>query len=262
MSDQYDIDPPQPVADTKAGLATHPGILQPHEKILTARSGSQHDAYRDSVKALENVHQSLGDMTRAVDAMSMPRRENMVLGPRGTVSYVVPENQKEQVRQAMSQSFDRGARRLADANKVIDKAESQLQNAIDSRIQNPRRNETAIAATATQIRDLVRGLAPLERVPFVRQAILDGDLEITAAVLHHSPFVSGLTRAQQTNLRADAERQFAPGEVSEREALRAVKERLAGAGSHYLQRLQQILPVPNVRQAEAARALKKLQTGV
>jgi hypothetical protein len=63
-------------------------------------------------------------------------------------------------------------------------------------------------------------------------------------------------------LKDEAERQFSPAEYAERASLRAMREKLSTVGTHYLNRLNEIIPRPNLREAEGARALQKLRTGV
>jgi hypothetical protein len=41
-----------------------------------------------------------------------------------------------------------------------------------------------------------------------------------------------------------------------------MRGKLGAAGTHYLNRLNEIIPRPNLREAEGARALKKLREGV
>jgi hypothetical protein len=76
-----------------------------------------------------------------------------------------------------------------------------------------------------------------------------------------SPFISGLDRTQMGYIKEDAEKKFSPNEYNERQSLRNLRERLSNAGTHYLNHLQSIIPVPNLREAEGARALKTLREG-
>jgi hypothetical protein len=186
------------------------------------------------------------------------------VGPKNTVVYVVPEARKDAVREAMSIAFGRGSKHLANAEKAIADSEAALQSAMDSRTVNPRRNETAVATIAAQIRTHMQKTlkSPADRMEFMSKAIEDGDMEIATAVLNASPFISGLDRQQMGMLKDQAERKFSPAEYKDREGLRAMREKLSGAGSHYLQRLNEIMPRPNLREAEGARAIQKLRTGV
>ena len=225
-------------------------------------SGVGKAALDAATRALTVVHTSLSDMHTATDSLQSNDPRDRIIGPKGSVMFVVPEEKKEAVRQAMSISFTRGSKQLAEAERVIGDSESALQRVMDGRTVNPRRNETAVATVAAQIRDHVRVMTPQDRVAFVSKAIRDGDLEITTAILNASPFVSGLDRTQMSWLRDEAERVLSPAEYAERQGLRALRERLSGAGSHYLERLNEIIPKPNMREAEGARALKKLREGV
>jgi hypothetical protein len=62
-------------------------------------------------------------------------------------------------------------------------------------------------------------------------------------------------------LKAEAERVFSPNEYNKRQSLRNLRARLDTAGGHYLNRLNEIIPRPNMREAEGARVLKKMQEG-
>lgn len=262
-NDSAPVEPVAPVADIRAGLACHPQSLEPLRAALTTRNGPQAEGYKAAVSAFETVHQSMGDMARAVDAVSAPNAANRILGPKGTTHFVVPEDQKESLRVAIAASFDRGARKLADANLTIDKAEAQIQNSINNRLSNPKRNEVSESAVASEIRSLVKGLAtPADRMSWVAKQAKDGDLQAVAAVLSAHPAVSGLDREQMRIIRDLAEQDMAPAEVAEREGLRALRVRLADASNHYLGRMTTMLPVPNLKSAESARAIKKLATGV
>jgi hypothetical protein len=81
-------------------------------------------------------------------------------------------------------------------------------------------------------------------------------------VLNASPFISGLDRTQMGWLKDESERQFSPAPYAERAGLRAMREKLSTVGTQYLNRLNEIIPRPNLREAEGARALQKLRTGV
>jgi hypothetical protein len=137
--------------------------------VLAASNGSGKVAYDSAVQALTNVHQSISDMRSAVDAFESQRPEDRVIGPKGNVMYVIPEARKEEVRTAMAQSFGRGSKRLDEAAKTIATAEGQLQIVIDGKLTNPRRNETSVAAVASEIRGHVKGLPTNERTGFVRR---------------------------------------------------------------------------------------------
>src|SRR3979411_1968181 len=69
-ADTAPVEPVTPVADIRAGLACHPQSLEPLRAGLTSRNGPQVDGFKAAVAALENVHRSIGDMHRAVDAVS------------------------------------------------------------------------------------------------------------------------------------------------------------------------------------------------
>jgi len=259
MSDQSP--PPSDRPDVRAGLATHPGQLEPFTKALVGPVCKT--ALAAATRALETVHTSLGHMHTATDALKSQRPEDRIMGPHGKVMYVVPESRKAEVRDAMGLSFGRGSKSLAEAEKTITDSETALQNTMNSRTVNPRRNEVATATIAAQIRDHIKKMdTAQERAAFVMKAISDGGLEIVTAVLNASPFISGLDRTQMSYIKEDAEKRFSPQEYNERQSLRNLRERLSNAGTHYLNHLQSIIPVPNLREAEGARALKTLREGV
>ena len=116
---------------------------------------------------------------------------------------------------------------------------------------------------ASRIRDHIEAMpSAQDRAAFVMKAVSDGDLEIVTAVMNASPFISGLDRTQMSYIKEDAEKRFSPQEYNERQSLRNLRERLSNAGTHYLNHLQSIIPVPNLREAEGASALKTLREGV
>jgi hypothetical protein len=253
--------PPGDRPDHRAGLACHPGNLEPFTKLLVTPAAKV--ALESATKALTAVHESLSDMHRATDSLTPRPEDRTVVGPKNTVVYVIPEARKDAVREAMSISFGRGSTHLANAEKAIADSEAALQSTMDSRTVNTRRNETAVATIAAQIRDHLKNTlkGPSDRIEFVSKAIEEGDMEIVTAVLNASPFISGLDRQQMSMIRDQAERKFSPAEYKDREGLRAMSGKLGAAGTHYLQRLNELLPRPNLREAEGARAVQKLRTG-
>ena len=253
--------PPGDRPDVRAGLACHPGQLAPFEKTLTSALGKT--ALAAATRALTVVHQSLGDMHAADDAMKSQRPEDRIVGPKGNVIFVVPESRKQEVRDAMAMSFGSGSKELAEAERVINESESLIQKSIDLSITNTRRNDVSVSAVASEIRSLVKNLPPTDRMAWVSKQIADHDLEAVSAILNSHPAVSGFDRKEFQMLREEAERQFSPDNYGERAALRALRERnIQGAGNHYLARLQSIIPVPKQRSAEGDRALKKLREGI
>jgi hypothetical protein len=250
---------PPPRINTAAGLSTHPQQLEGFRETLATNDGSTRMAFTSATKALQNVHESIGDMHEANRLMASMLPEHRVLGPDGVMRFVVPESQKAKVADAMGHSFRRGSKFLEDATRIIDEATAQTESRISASLVNNRRNEVAVATTAAQIRDLVRGMKAEERVSFVRKATLEGDLEIVSAVFGSSPFVSGLTRQQLAELRADAEMQFAPNEVRQRDALRAMRQKLGTAGGAYLDSYSRLVPRPNLIAARGEEALAKLR---
>jgi hypothetical protein len=80
--------PPGDRPDVRAGLATHPGQLEPFGKLLV--SGVAKTALSAATKALETVHGSLSDMHAATSALASQRPEDRMIGPKGNVIYVAP----------------------------------------------------------------------------------------------------------------------------------------------------------------------------
>jgi hypothetical protein len=71
-----------------------------------------------------------------------------------------------------------------------------------------------------------------------------------------------LTKAQQADLRVDAEHQFAPEAFKVRADIEALRASVASASANYLQRY--VAKVPTIPEAASKRnaALKKLRDGV
>jgi hypothetical protein len=86
-------------------------------------------------------------MHRAVDSVSVPQPENRILGPKGTTHFVVPESEKESLRQAIAARFDRDARKLPTPTRSSTRRRLRFRR-INNRLTNPRRNEVHTAAVA------------------------------------------------------------------------------------------------------------------
>jgi hypothetical protein len=177
-----------------------------------------------------------------------------------------PGGEAEPVRRGLRRQLDRGAKTIDEANATIDDVDAMLAKRVDAALANSRRNETAQAKTDAQIRNFVRSLPALGkmdskgRLEWILTAIDDGDHEAVAAVLGAPCFVSGLDRQQHAMVREHAARKFAPTEVTQREALAKVRQRLSEASQHYLSTYIDIIPPRADRKADES--LKRLREGV
>jgi hypothetical protein len=171
----------------------------------------------------------------------------------------IAEDAKPALSDAMARSFERGAATLESAERVIEETHKALTSRIDASLVNPRRNETSVAAMHSQIRDVVRALPAIERNGFIRTAILEGDIDVTTAVLAASPYASGLSRAQAADLKIDAEMKFSPEAFATRASVEALRADVSRASQNYLAKYIEAVPRQNPATAKRSATLKKLR---
>lgn len=250
-----DENQPAAHAATAVPMDCAPGMLQPFAEIL--KEGAPKMALDAARGALESVSTSIQSMAEAERASrSLNPAHRVVRGK--DIEYAVAPERAQALAQAMSASFRVGAGKLDAAHQVIEQASEQIESRINASLVNPRRNETAVAMAAAQVRDAVRTMSGSERMAFIRSNIIEGDREFASAILGAPAAASGLTRKELADLRATAESHLCADDVKARVALAGVAERLRVAGSSYLGRYSSLVPRQNPGDARADEAIAKL----
>jgi hypothetical protein len=224
---------------TAAGLIMNPDSLRNLGPTLVDGEGGVGEvAYTAARAALQSMYTALGDMDDATKA-------NLKVVPRGNrgTAMEVPPDRRPALATAMGQRFEGAAKTVDRSVGAVKEAVAALEKAVDSKLVNPRRNETGVATAAVQIRDYIKNLVGAgERLSFLQAAIKDGQHEVASAVLQTTGWVSGLTPQELDTVRALAEQKFAPRETAQRDAARTALDTVMKAGGNFVQAYHKMIP--------------------
>jgi hypothetical protein len=223
---------------TAAGLIMNPDSLRNLGPVLVDGEGGVGEvAYTAARAALQSMYTALGAMDDATKA-------NLAMVPRGrSTAMEVPPDRRPALAAAMGQRFEGAAKTVDRSIGAVKEAVAALEKAVDSKLVNPRRNETGVATAAVQIRDYVKSLsASGERLQFLQEAIKDGQREVASAVLQTTGWVSGLTPKELAIVRGLAEEKFARRESAQRDAARKALDTVMQAGGRFVNEYHKMIP--------------------
>jgi hypothetical protein len=226
---------------TAAGLIMNPDSLRNLGPTLVDGEGGVGEVvYTAARAALQSMYTALGAMDDATKA----NLEVMVRGRDSRNNTMeVPPDKRPALAAAMGQRFEGAAKSVDRSVGAVREAVAALEKAVDSKLLNPRRNETGVATAAVQIRDYIKSLSGGgERLQFLQEAIKDGQHEVASAVLGTTGWVSGLTPKEQQTIRALAEQKFAPRETAQRDAARKALDTVMQAGGNFVQAYHKMIP--------------------
>lgn len=147
---------------------------------------------------------------------------------------------------------------LAGLQAHVDQINASIE--ADLGIQNAR-TDVNENARAGEVRAYIRSLGAQERPEVIRKAISEGDTAVAAAVLSASPFASGISRKEQSFVRADAEEKFCRPAVQLRESIGKMVSIVETAMNATEKRFGPLCGVGDSPAAKAARSLAVLEGG-
>jgi hypothetical protein len=243
---------------TEAGMSFHPASLGVHGKTMASEGGTAARIFSSARSALGAAYTERTNMARAVQAMTTmgPKR----LDEKGRVTNIgIPPEHRAPLQAAMDTAFNRAANRIAVHQQTIFDGLASLKKQIDQSLV-PKSHDARAATAASDIRSYIRGLKPEERISFIARACTDQDHEVAAAVLHTTPFISGLNREQAALVRDHAEKCFAPQVRAQYDAANACLLAVDSAGTELIRTYKSLMPAP-ARPDQSSAALERLKTG-
>jgi hypothetical protein len=242
------------VLDAKVSPALHPDSISPQGAVLVDENGGPGEtAYAACRSALRTMYSALSEIEAAHRAQLVPAS-----GPKGPTKMVVPAERRAALSDAMARRFEGVADTHARSEAVIHESIGQLEQRIGNAVAHPNRERASVVQVASEIRAHTKGMGTAgERMAFLQNAIAEGDIEVTAAVLGSSCWVSGLDKKEFAVLKDAAERRFAPRETAQRDAAEKVKAALLAASHTFTGRYMELLPA--IRPSAADQAIKKLR---
>lgn len=155
---------------------------------------------------------------------------------------VLPERSDE-LRDCMAASFVRVSQHVDASLGTLDAATTKLDAEVNA-VLKPKADTPLAASEAAQIRDLVRAMKDTgARMTFLNKAIVDEkDASVASAILNASPWLSGLTPKELTEVRARTAAALAPRQYKQLQSAKAVREHLQMALSNYVARYSKLLP--------------------
>jgi hypothetical protein len=229
----------------------HPDSLIAHADTLVDTENLDHAAvaYSSARAAMVSVYGSMADVESAVEACSGPVAVGRVqaTGKPILTTGVLPERQDE-LRGAMGSSFSRVAANVDASLGTLDGATTKLQAEVDA-VLKPKADTPLAATEAAQIRDHIKAMKDTgERMSFLNRAIVEEkDTAVAHAVLNASPWLSGLTPKELSEVRSRAAAALAPRSYKQLQAAKAVREHLSAALSNYVTRYSKLLPPERVK---------------
>lgn len=242
------------VLDAKVSPALHPDAILPQGNVLVDENGGPGEtAYAACRSALRTMYSGLSEIEAAHQAQLVP-----VGGAKGLTKMDVPAERRPALSDAMARRFEAVANNHARSEATVHESIAQLEHRIANAVAHPNRERASVVQVASEIRAHMKNMeTAAERMAFLQNAIAEGDIEVTAAVLGSSCWVSGLDKKQFAILKNAAERQFAPREAAQRDAVEKVKAALLSASQTFTRRYLELLPT--IQPSAADQALKKLR---
>jgi hypothetical protein len=242
------------VLDAKVSPTLHPDAIFPQGSILVDDNGGPGEtAYAACRSALRTMYLALSEIEAAHQAQLAP-----VSSPKGQVRMEVPAERRAALSDAMARRFESVANAHARSEAAIAESIAQLQTRIANSLAHPNRERASVVQVASEIRAHMKSMGGAgQRMEFLQNAIAEGDIEVTAAVLGSTCWVSGLDKKQFAAVKDAAERRFAPRETAQRDAAERVKAALYSASRTFTGRYMDLLPT--IQPSAADQALKKLR---
>lgn len=239
-------------------LSLHPDQLREiGAELIDGEGGAAEAAFVSGRRALHALHEGLSAIVDAHVQMTEIVDEKTTSGGVRHLR-VVPDNRKAELAAAIGARTEQIARTV-DANmSTVNESIARLEQHCGNAIKNPKSSTADHAAAGAAIRRYVERHTGSENTEALMAIIADRDVEAIDAVASHSPFASGLSRAQHAMFVQQAQAALAPREWRQLGAARKVAGKIREAGGIYIDHLQKVLPkvvAENPREA----ALRKLK---
>jgi hypothetical protein len=237
----------------------HPNSLIPFGEVLAADDApSTASAYRAGCSALATMYATTSDIIAADAATRSQFGFSLAVDGR-KIQVAVPEDKKQQLAADMGARFAAVAKGVDQHFHTVNETIDRLTSSIDRALTNPKRNETGVAAAASDIRKFIAALSDEKRMNFLHAAVAADDHEVVTAVLGTSGFVSGLPRESVAVLRNLASQKFAPREHAQLDAAQKLRDHLTVASRVFVQKFKELTPV--LRESKNTTAIRKLREG-
>lgn len=257
--DASPIEPPRPRdVDTSVATDLRPEMIAEHVEAL-GKDPATAPAMRAANLAMTKMAASAAAMSAA--AQELKHGGEQRINAAG-ITFAITGDKVQAMADAAGHSFARGAELQEAAMLEIDNASKAVALGIETALKDPRANETARAAVATEIRMHIKAIPEEKRMGWAMNALEAGDVEIVRAILQGGPFASGLDRKAFALFRSEAEKGLAPELVVKRDHLNVARGKVERAGSTFLKHYIDVVPKSDGKQDRKAAALKNLREAV
>ena len=247
--------------NAKISSSMHPDNLANVAGILVDGSpGVAGQGYGAARQALRALHLAAVDIDNAHSAMLHPMAEGVpghasANGP--VIEMAIPPEKTAELSAAMASRASRAGAQVERADQKIAETMQALEETITRATKHPTPDRASIVQEASEIRTYVKNLPSGKRMSFLHDACDRGELNVVSAVIHASPWVSGITPSEQQLIVGFARDAFAPRELNQAKALAHARGKIDEAMSafkrEYSRRLPKVIHDPGVN------ALRKLR---
>jgi hypothetical protein len=247
--------------DNKNGTWVAPDSLLPYGERLVA--GGSSAAYAGARSTLKVFNETLTTL-RALDGLVRQPHANsrQEVTADGSTRWTVAADKLEDFTSSMQTALNRAGKVLDTNRKTIADSLAAVDTEISGRMKDTERNTPARAAESAEVRAHLRSLkTPADRMSYINTAIKDGRRIEVAACLGSPAVTSGITPAQQADLRALGETAFFPELNGRRDALAKTLGHVDRAAESFVSQWQKYLPKANANAESLAGRLEELRVG-
>jgi hypothetical protein len=245
---------------SRVSPSLHPDAISAHAHILVDDAGGPGETgYAAARKALQGMYSGMAEIDSAHTALLQPVQVGTQKAD-GKPIYgksQVPEHRRAELASAMGAKAQRLGLHVERCKDTVDASIADLDTRITASFRHPKQDTTSVSQEAAEIRSYVKNLDKGTRVQFILNACQRKELNVVAAIVNFSPWISGLTPEEAELARSFARTAFSPRESKQADSLRVIKRSLETAvgsfGTEYAKR------VPKVTESKADVALAQLK---
>lgn len=238
-------------------VSMHPSSLIPFGKVLNQEGTIGVQALAAAREALTTAYTAFSQVEDAVKSLPLGDETRMIGGRPTKVSAGAIEELVQAVGKSEERVIGAVQRRYDELRRHREALNTRVANALDV----PSRKTPEGLAVAGAIWAHVKSLPSDKRMSFLTKAVEDGDKTTVAAVLHAPAYLSGMTDKQMATLRHRAAHVFAPTDAAQLEAVEAVMDRVAAAGSRVVERYGRVREMASPSAAHSKQKIKALAEG-
>jgi hypothetical protein len=265
--------------DTSVSISLHPSIVDRHAPALG--NGRTAPVFEGAKNAMATFYKNASLLNAArksqfekvaspgnLKALTQVRAgkhvgpipDFIVMGKQGP-ELTLPPAVARNFNAAAEESFRRTAYAYTNAMKNIETETQTLIKERAAKSSDPAANTPKGISIAQETRNLVRSLPESERAKMVREAIKNGDAQLSAAICDTPHYLSGLKKADHDNLVQEAYAQFAPFETEKLASLKSVAQTIEDAYQISMRTVNEARVAIVGADTRADAALSQLKTG-